>query len=89
MPVTKLSDNTFKVVTQAEAPAPVEQTYDIVFLYSQKARIIADANSYLAARQAELDNVQSLIDQAKAAGITAPAMPEPLVDAEVATPKVI
>jgi hypothetical protein len=78
----KLSDSTFKVITQGPTPAPIEQEYSYDFLIEQKARIIKDANSYVAARQAELDHVNDLLAQAEAIGIGAAIMPEPIGETE-------
>ena len=78
MDVIKLSDNQIQVSKQKEAPEPEIVTYDYEFLISQKSRIIADADSYIDARQKELDEVNDLIAQAEALGVTAKEMPKKL-----------
>jgi hypothetical protein len=75
---TKVSDTKIEVTTQADAPAPIVQSYDYDFLVSQKAQIIKQANDYLAQRQKELDDVQALLDQCDALGVGAAVMPSPL-----------
>lgn len=78
MDAIKLNENTIQISKQAEAPAPVVKTYTYDFLAAQKARIIEDANNYLAARQKELDEVNALIAQCDGLGISAQAMPSPI-----------
>ena len=64
-----LESGKLQVVKAAPIPTPETQEYDYDFLIKQRADIIADANKYLEARQAELDNVNELIAQAEALGI--------------------
>ena len=78
MEAIKISDSVVRIVTQTPAPEPTAQDYNYDELLEQKARIIKDTNSYLEARQKELDYVNSLIAQADALGVTSKVMPEPL-----------
>ena len=80
MDAIKLSNNEIQVTKQPDAPAPIVTTYKYDFLLSQKERIIADANKYLAARQKELDEVLALIAKAEVLGATGAVMPKPLAD---------
>jgi hypothetical protein len=82
MDAIKVSDSKIQITKQQEVPAPIVQEYDYDFLIAQKARIIADANKYLAARQAELDEVNDILAQCEAVGIKAQEMPAPLGEQE-------
>lgn len=75
---TKVSDTEISVSKQPPTPEAVVTNYNYDFLVQQKASIIKQANDFLAARQVELDEVQSLLDQCASLGISAQVMPAPL-----------
>ncbi len=74
----KIDDNTMQVTKVEKAPAVVVINYDYDFLLAQRAKIIADANDYVAKRTVELQDVDDLIAQANALGIVSKIMSEPL-----------
>ena len=75
----KISDNEIQITKQGEAPAPIIISYKYDFLIAQKAKIIADANNYLQARQKELAEVNTLLTECEKLGITAKVIPQPLI----------
>jgi len=78
MDAIKNADGKLEVTIQKEAPLAEVKTYDYSFLISQCAAIIKQANDFLAQRQVELDEVQSLLNQCDALGIKELVMPAPL-----------
>ena len=78
MEITKINDSTIQVTKELAAPDPIISKYDYDFLVSQRSRIIADANNYIDARQAELDEVNEILDKCDTLGIKSKAMPDKL-----------
>ena len=76
MEAIKINDTTIEITKQPETPAPIKVTYDYNFLLSQKAKIIKDANDYLAAREKELDEVLELLAKCDELGIAGETLPE-------------
>lgn len=77
MDFTKLDDNTLQATTIPVTPEPVTNTYDYDFLQQQLIDIQAQKDRDNAARDAELAEVQALIDAADQLGITAKIIAEP------------
>jgi hypothetical protein len=76
MTAEKVDDNTIQITTQPIQLDPVVQTYDYDFLLSQRDAIQAQMDEQMAQRQAELDEVNALIELADEQGIVAkPAQP--------------
>ena len=75
---SKLDDYTLQVISQPITPEPITTTYDRTFIENQLVAIQAQLDDYTAARQAELDNCQSILDQMDAQGIV--SKPDPIID---------
>lgn len=66
----KIDDNTIEVVqTVTSAPVVTTQTYQLDFLLSQRDSIQNSKDDFDALRDAELLNVNNLIDECKKLGI--------------------